>query len=173
LFQCGSGFSILGETLIITYVFKCFSQAGPTRDYLKCLQQGNLKLPEGPLFLNPESALRAFKKEVIDRTPEIFKISCLTNLRNLFLRRDPYFAGYGNRTNDVTAYEAVGIPRPRIFIINKTGELRGIVAETFQTSYRAQSDLVDVYFPPSRLLDTELDASYWSPPHLPLEGLPL
>jgi phosphatidate phosphatase LPIN len=159
--------------MIITNVFKCFSQAGPTRDYLKCLQQGNLKLPEGPLFLNPESALRAFKKEVIDRTPEIFKISCLTNLRNLFLRRDPYFAGYGNRTNDVTAYEAVGIPRPRIFIINKTGELRGIVAETFQTSYRAQSDLVDVYFPPSRLLEIELDAGYWSPPHLPLEGLPL
>ena len=137
------------------------------------MQQGNLKLPEGPLFLNPESALRAFKKEVIDRTPEIFKISCLTNLRNLFTRRDPYFAGYGNRTNDVTAYEAVGIPRPRIFIINKTGELRGIVAETFQTSYRDQSSLVDVYFPSISILHTELDLGYWSTPHPPVEDLPV
>ena len=149
-----------------------FSQAGPTRDYLKCLQQGNLKLPEGPLFLNPESALRAFKKEVIDRTPEIFKISCLTNLRNLFDRRDPFFAGYGNRTNDVTAYEAVGIPKPRIFIINKTGELRGIVAETFQTSYRAQSQLVDVYFPPIGRLDREQDPTYWSTPLPSLDDFP-
>ena len=137
------------------------------------MQQGNLKLPEGPLFLNPESALRAFKKEVIDRTPEIFKINCLTNLRNLFTRRDPYFAGYGNRTNDVTAYEAVGIPRPRIFIINKTGELRGIVAETFQTSYRDQSSLVDVYFPSISILHTELDLGYWSTPHPPVEDLPV
>ena len=137
------------------------------------MQQGNLKLPEGPLFLNPESALRAFKKEVIDRTPEIFKISCLTNLRNLFTRRDPYFAGYGNRTNDVTAYEAVGIPRPRIFLINKTGELRGIVAETFQTSYRDQSSLVDVYFPSISILHTELDLGYWSTPHPPVEDLPV
>jgi phosphatidate phosphatase LPIN len=94
-------------------------------------------------------------------------------LRNLFDRRDPYFAGYGNRTNDVTAYEAVGIPRPRIFIINKTGELRGIVAETFQTSYRAQSALADVYFPPSCVLETGLDPTYWNAPHPPLEDLPL
>ena len=36
--------------------------------------QGNLKLPPGPLFLNPESALKSFKREVIDRQPEIFKV---------------------------------------------------------------------------------------------------
>jgi phosphatidate phosphatase PAH1 len=73
----------------------------------------------------------------------------------------------------VVAYEAVGIPRPRIFIINKTGELRGIVAETFQTSYQAQSSLVDVYYPPSSLLEPELDLNYWSQPHLNIEDFPL
>jgi phosphatidate phosphatase PAH1 len=31
-------------------------------------------LPDGPLFLNPESLIHAFRKEVIDRNPEEFKI---------------------------------------------------------------------------------------------------
>ena len=36
--------------------------------------QGDVTLPDGPLFLNPESLIHAFRKEVIDRNPEEFKI---------------------------------------------------------------------------------------------------
>ena len=140
---------------------------------MRRLRQDDLHLPEGPVLLNPETILVAIKKEIIDGASVFFKTSCLRKLQRLFATENPYFAGYGNRTNDVTAYEAVGIPRPRIFIINRTGELRGIVAETFQTSYRDQSSLVDVYFPSISILHTELDLGYWSTPHPPVEDLPV
>ena len=38
------------------------------------VMQGDVTLPDGPLFLNPESLIHAFRKEVIDRNPEEFKI---------------------------------------------------------------------------------------------------
>ena len=140
---------IFGNGYKILYLSaRSISQAGATRDYLRGLQQGSLNLPHGPLFLNPESVFRAFKKEVIDRKPEIFKISCLRRLQRLFFGGTPFFAGYGNRPNDIIAYESVGIPKSRIFIINKVGELKGSISETMQTSYKTQSKLVDLYFPP-------------------------
>ena len=107
-----------------------------------------MNLPAGPLFLNPESVFRAFKKEVIDRQPEIFKISCLSKLRELFNCETPFFAGYGNRPNDIVAYETVGIPRSRIFIVNKIGELKTSFNETKSSSYKTQMGIADQFFPP-------------------------
>ena len=127
---------------------RSISQAGATRDYLRGLQQGSLNLPVGPLFLNPESVFRAFKKEVIDKKPEIFKISCLKKLQDLFDCETPFFAGYGNRPNDIVAYETVGIPRTRIFIVNKTGELKGSYSETHRSTYGTQRTIADHYYPP-------------------------
>ena len=149
-------------------MIKVCSQAGATRDYLRGLQQGRLKLPVGPLFLNPESVFRAFKKEVIDREPELFKISCLTRLRRLFAGDTPYFAGYGNRPNDIVAYQSVGIPASRIFIINKTGELKGSVSHTQRSSYKNQSSIVDMYFPPLHQR-TDIQARYWDTPHVEIQ----
>ena len=85
---------------------RSISQATETKAYLKSLNQANLRLPDGPLLLNPESALRSFKREVIDRKPEIFKIKCLETLKDLY-ERNPYFAGYGNKPTDVTAYQVM------------------------------------------------------------------
>ena len=62
--------------------------------------------------------LQAGRLEVIEKRPELFKIECLTKLRQLFNCSTPFFAGYGNRQNDLVAYEAVGIPRCTIFLIN-------------------------------------------------------
>ena len=83
---------------------RSISQATETKAYIQSLSQGSLKLPPGPLLLNPESALRSFKREVIDRQPEIFKIKCLDTLKDLY-DRNPFFAGYGNKPTDVTAYQ--------------------------------------------------------------------
>jgi len=136
---------------------RSISQSAETKNYLKSLNQGNLKLPLGPLFLNPESALRSFKREVIDRQPEVFKIKCLQSLKALFSNDsqmcNPFFAGYGNRPNDVTAYQAIGIPLSRIFIIDKTGSLKGQVSKNMLTSYGTQCSLVDHFFPPVENLD--------------------
>jgi phosphatidate phosphatase PAH1 len=42
---------------------------------------------------------------VIEKRPELFKIDCLRRLQGLFTDPTPYFAGYGNRPNDVLAYQ--------------------------------------------------------------------
>lgn len=39
-------------------------------------------------------------REVIEKKPEIFKIACLSDIRDLFNpKRQPFYAAFGNRTN--------------------------------------------------------------------------
>ncbi|XP_053963858.1 phosphatidate phosphatase LPIN3 isoform X2 [Anastrepha ludens] len=127
---------------------RAIGQSRATREYLRSIRQGDVKLPDGPLLLNPTSLISAFHREVIERKPEQFKIACLSDIRELFPKKDPFYAGYGNRINDVWAYRAVGIPIMRIFTINTKGELKHELTQTFQSSgYINQSLEVDEYFP--------------------------
>ncbi|XP_011182915.2 phosphatidate phosphatase LPIN2 isoform X3 [Zeugodacus cucurbitae] len=133
---------------------RAIGQSRATREYLRSIRQGDVKLPDGPLLLNPTSLISAFHREVIERKPEQFKIACLSDIRELFPDKDPFYAGYGNRINDVWAYRAVGIPIMRIFTINTKGELKHELTQTFQSSgYINQSLEVDEYFP---LLDVNV-----------------
>ncbi|XP_046382999.1 phosphatidate phosphatase LPIN3 isoform X2 [Ischnura elegans] len=128
---------------------RAIGQARVTRDYLKSIKQGDLSLPEGPLLLNPTSLISALHREVIEKKPEEFKISCLRDIQALFPSTyKPFYAGYGNKVNDVWAYRAVGIPIVRIFTINHKGELKHELTQTFQSSYSNMSYLVDQMFPP-------------------------
>uniref|UniRef100_A0A1B0BV46 phosphatidate phosphatase n=2 Tax=Nemorhina TaxID=44051 RepID=A0A1B0BV46_9MUSC len=127
---------------------RAIGQSRATREYLRSIRQGDVKLPDGPLLLNPTSLISAFHREVIERKPEQFKIACLSDIRELFPNKDPFYAGYGNRINDVWAYRAVGIPIKRIFTINTKGELKHELTQTFQSSgYLNQSLEVDELFP--------------------------
>ena len=135
---------------------RSISQAADTKFYLEQLTQDGLCLPPGPLFLNPKSLLQVFvfvspffsnpsdesllqagRLEVIEKRPELFKIECLTKLRELFLCSTPFFAGYGNRQNDLVAYEAVGIPRCMLYLMNKNG-----VASDLEISYEILYSIV-------------------------------
>lgn len=94
---------------------RAIGQSRATRDYLKSIQQGDVKLPGGPIFLNPTSLISAFHREVsilefvysinktffqvIERKPEQFKIECLSDVKRLFGEKNPFYAGYGNRIN--------------------------------------------------------------------------
>ena len=78
---------------------RAIGQYSMTQGYLDSVRQGELCLPEGPVFLNPDSLLHAFKREVIDKNPEEFKIRCLKDIQNLFEGKNPFFAGYGNKPN--------------------------------------------------------------------------
>lgn len=79
---------------------RAIGQARVTREYLKSIKQGDLSLPEGPLLLNPTSLISAFHREVIEKKPEEFKISCLSDINALFPEDyKPFYAGYGNRIN--------------------------------------------------------------------------
>ncbi|XP_052759026.1 phosphatidate phosphatase LPIN2 isoform X4 [Galleria mellonella] len=128
---------------------RAIGQARVTREYLRSIRQGEVCLPDGPLLLNPTSLLRAFHREVIEKKPEEFKIQCLADIKALFPQgSNPFYAGYGNRVNDVCAYQAVGIPIVRIFTINYKGELKHELTQTFQSTYNVQSNMVDDFFPP-------------------------
>ncbi|XP_053978664.1 phosphatidate phosphatase LPIN3 isoform X2 [Hylaeus volcanicus] len=146
---------------------RAIGQAKVTREYLKSIKQGDLSLPEGPLLLNPTSLISAFHREVIEKKPEEFKISCLSDIQALFPEGSkPFYAGYGNRINDVWAYRAVGIPTMRIFTINHRGELKHELTQTFQSSYSNMSYIVDHLFPPRRqdAADEFSSFAYWRDP---------
>lgn len=36
-------------------------------------------------------------REVIEKKPEVFKVTCLTDIRKLFATKCPFYAGFGNR----------------------------------------------------------------------------
>merc|ERR1719361_1461285 len=91
---------------------RAIGQASITKDYLASIKQGEVNLPDGPIFLNPTSLVNAFHREVIEKKPEKFKIACLRDIVKLF-PSNPLYAGYGNRVNDVYAYRTVGIPISR------------------------------------------------------------
>ena len=78
---------------------RALGQASTTKGYLQTLKQGDVCLPDGPLFLNPDSLVHAIKREVIDKNPEEFKIRCMKDIQSLFGDKNPFFAGYGNRPN--------------------------------------------------------------------------
>ncbi|KAF8763629.1 Phosphatidate phosphatase LPIN3 like protein [Argiope bruennichi] len=129
---------------------RAIGQARITRDYLRKVRQGEICLPDGPLLLSPTSLISALHREVIERKPEEFKISCLKDIQTLFppYMGNPFYAGFGNKINDQWAYRAVGIPLTRSFTINHRGELKLELIQTFQSSYTRLCDDVDHVFPP-------------------------
>ncbi|CAI9579183.1 unnamed protein product, partial [Staurois parvus] len=106
-----------------------------------------------------------------EKTPEHFKIACLSDIFQLFPDPSPFHAAFGNRPNDVLAYREVGVPESRIFTVNPRGELTQDLNSGFKSSYSALCDLVNVMFPPpssyaiSALLSPQFnDFSYWRDP---------
>ncbi|CAL8344239.1 unnamed protein product [Merluccius merluccius] len=127
---------------------RAIGMADMTRGYLQWVNDGGTILPRGPLMLSPSSLFSAFHREVIEKKPEIFKIECLTDIKNLFLHnKQPFYAAFGNRTNDVFAYQEVGVPVCRIFTVNPKGELIQEQTKGNKSSYCRLSELVEHVFP--------------------------
>ncbi|XP_037080656.1 phosphatidate phosphatase LPIN1-like isoform X2 [Pollicipes pollicipes] len=158
---------------------RAIGQAPITREYLRSVRQGDVRLPEGPLLLSPSSLVSALHREVIEKRPEDFKIPCLRDIQALFPGQSPLYAGYGNRVNDAFAYRAVGIPSSRIFTINHRGELRHELTQTFQSSYTNLTNIVDHFFPPvverdSQVANIDFNSFvFWRDPIPELSELPL
>ncbi|XP_043075595.1 phosphatidate phosphatase LPIN2 isoform X2 [Puntigrus tetrazona] len=140
---------------------RAIGMADMTRGYLQWVNDGGIILPRGPLMLSPSSLFSAFHREVIEKKPEIFKIECLTDIKNLFLpNKHPFYAAFGNRTNDVFAYKEVGVPLCRIFTVNPKGELIQEQTKGNKSSYGRLSELVDHVFP---LLSKEQSSAFSFP----------
>lgn len=48
------------------------------------MKQGAANLPIGPVVMSSDRLFKSFKREVIDRKPEVFKISVLREIQALF-----------------------------------------------------------------------------------------
>lgn len=78
----------------------------------------------------------------------MFKVACLSDIRDLFSpRREPFYAAFGNRTNDVYAYKQVGVPDIRIFTVNPKGVLIQEKTKGYKSSYSHLSEVVEHFFP--------------------------
>ncbi|XP_051984829.1 phosphatidate phosphatase LPIN2-like [Xyrauchen texanus] len=140
---------------------RAIGMADMTRGYLQWVNDGGSILPRGPLMLSPSSLFSAFHREVIEKKPEIFKIECLADIKNLFNpNKHPFYAAFGNRTNDAFAYKEVGVPLYRIFTVNPKGELIQEQAKGNKSSYSRLSELVDHVFP---LLNKEQSSAFSFP----------
>lgn len=118
-------------------------------------------MPDGPVIMSPDRLIAALKREVIYRRPEEFKIAVLKDIKSLFINRNPFYAGFGNRVTDAMSYKAVDVPTYRIYSINSNGEIKMDFFVGYTSSYIKLTDLVDHIFPPirSRLLSNRSSSS--------------
>lgn len=152
-------------------------QADNTRAYLDGVVQENYRLPKGPTILSPDRTLAALRREIYIRKPEVFKMACLRDIKNLFgPNRTPFYAGFGNRLTDALSYRSVSIPSKRIFTINSYAEvsLDLLSLNKLRYSYVNMRDVVDHYFPPVNTLisgggEEYTDFTYWREPVLDIE----
>ena len=85
---------------------RAIGQASLTKSYLNSVKQGNFVLPDGPLIMSPDRLYHSFKREIILKKPEVFKIAALRDIKNIFHPdvQSPIFAGFGNKDTVVEAY---------------------------------------------------------------------
>ncbi|ODV62147.1 phosphatidate phosphatase PAH1 [Ascoidea rubescens DSM 1968] len=160
------------NTLYLTA--RSIGQADSTRSYLKSIEQGGISLPEGPVILSPDRLMAALKREIILKKPEVFKMACLNDLKNLYgnCYPPPFYAGFGNRITDALSYRSVNIPSSRIFTINPVGEVHMELLELagYKSSYIHINELVDHFFPPVnidnplRIDERFTDLVFWRDP---------
>ncbi|XP_070696262.1 phosphatidate phosphatase LPIN2 isoform X2 [Pempheris klunzingeri] len=153
---------------------RAIGMAAITKDYLQWVNDKGTVLPKGPVLLAPSSLFSALHREVIEKKPEVFKIACLSDIRDLFNpQRRPFYAAFGNRTNDAFAYKQVGVPDTRLFTVNPKGELIQEKTKGNKSSYSHLSELVEHFFPmlsvegsTSSVLDCPeySSFSYWKEP---------
>ncbi|KAF7652334.1 hypothetical protein LDENG_00098310 [Lucifuga dentata] len=152
---------------------RAIGMAGITKDYLHWVNDKGTVLPKGPVLLAPSSLFSALHREVIEKKPEVFKVACLSDIKDLFNpQRQPFYAAFGNRTNDVYAYKQVGVPDTRIFTVNPKGELTLEKTKVNKSSYCHLSELVEHFFPMLSVKGTSAafdcpeysSFSYWKEP---------
>ncbi|KAJ7406496.1 lipin 3 [Willisornis vidua] len=155
---------------------RAIGMANITKGYLKWVNEQGYALPRGPILLDPSSLFSAFRKEVIEKKSDVFKIACLKDIQSLFASTCPFHAAFGNRPHDINAYKQVGLPESRIFTVNPKGELIQELTKNHKSTYERLSELVELIFPPLEQSGSAGLAcpdyshfSYWRPPLLDVD----
>ena len=132
---------------IIYLTARSMIQYNKTMHYLYSIKQDNKCMPRGPLIMSPDNLTNAFAIELLYKIPEQFKKKFLKYIKFLFpIDASPFYAGFGNKSSDRTAYESVGINDSRIFIINEKGEIQ-TNNKKFKLTYENMDENVDEMFP--------------------------
>lgn len=121
-----------------------------TLNYLKSVKQKGMTLPEGPIVTSPDSLFESFKREMIIKNPEVFKIQVLRDIKQVFGETkdyNPIFAGFGNKDTDAIAYRVISIPKRRVFIINPKGDIYNLKTQV-TVSYGQLATNIEEDFPP-------------------------
>ena len=136
---------------IVYLTARAIFQSDATHEFLK-----NLKLPYGPIIMDPDGVFSSFKKGIIQKQQHFIKILSLLEIKKLFENKDdeededenenPFYAGFGNKETDAIAYRYLGIPMKNVFIINI---FSGIVqlGQKEKTSYPKLIESFDDIFP--------------------------
>lgn len=151
--------------------------ADMTRAFLDGVSQEGYHLPKGPTLMSPDRTIAALRRELYIRKPEVFKMACLRDIKNLYgPDRTPFSAGFGNRLTDALSYRSVSIPSNRIFTINSYAEisLDLLHLNKLRYSYVNMREVVDHYFPPVNTLvkgggEEYTDFTYWREPVLDID----
>lgn len=129
---------------------RSLGQSYITKEYLNGIEQDSFRLPEGPLLLNPDGVMGALVREIITKNPDEFKIDVLKGIKELFggeFSRNVLVAGFGNKLTDVIAYNAVEIPKNRIYTINPHGQIQSEYSKSLVGTYSTLNDFIDTIFP--------------------------
>lgn len=141
---------------IVYLTSRSLLQAEQTRAYIRGVRQGVKSLPDGPIVTSPEKIFEVLTREVITKNPEEFKIAALRDIRSLFSKDvNPFYAGFGNKDNDLLSYKTVGVHPSRIFIIDTSSKIR-VDSVVTHKSYSDVDDLVHMIFPRLKENDPDL-----------------
>jgi len=134
---------------IVYLTARAIFQGDATHEFLNSLEKDGIKLPPGPIIMDPDGIFSSFKKGIVQKQQYLIKILSLLEIKSLFGKNDDeenFYAGFGNKETDAIAYRYLGIPLKNIFIINI---FSGIVqlGEKEKTSYPNLIESFDNYFP--------------------------
>jgi phosphatidate phosphatase PAH1 len=101
---------------------RAIGQSDMTREYIYSLKERPYTMPRGPVLLQVESLLGAFKTEVIKGQPEVNKIAALSRVKGLF-PGNPFYSGFGNKAWDILAYKALNMNPDLIFNVEEDSRL--------------------------------------------------
>ena len=134
---------------IVYLTARAIFQGDATHEFLNSLEKDGIKLPPGPIIMDPDGIFSSFKKGIVQKQQYLIKILSLLEIKSLFGKNNDeenFYAGFGNKETDAIAYRYLGIPLKNIFIINISS---GIVqlGEKEKTSYPKLIESFDNYFP--------------------------
>ena len=134
---------------IVYLTARAIFQGDATHEFLANLKKDEIKLPDGPIIMDPDGIFSSFKKGIVQKQQYLIKILSLLEIKTLFgknIDEDNFYAGFGNKETDAIAYRYLNIPMKNIFIIDTSS---GIVqlGEKKKTTYPELIESLDNFFP--------------------------